>query len=612
LVFKLNYNAGWGRIDMETLIESGLEILKFDKNHEQIEVLISDNNGANWTKIWTTDELSYTNAELEDFLLSLAVPWISVDKDLTAYAGKSVQFAFRYVNDGSGESAYLDDVQVAVYVPQPAAFYTKPAGSLYWGLSENFESFLPNVIFNPAYVPVQWISHKNAETQSVDWDFYSIEDDDFTNNIEESDPEVTYPWSLSLSPYLNAYHGEVNSTFRWGVSENSEGFLISGGKAEYTFSQDGLVSFSAGNYDLEKAMTHTGYNADTVIFSKDFWDTHSDMTFKGVANYFEKPLSKFMFETFYVHLYYQAIDPNTELRLDLIRVDEAGYLQDTIASSTIFGSDIPVPEDLVKFPLTTASFNFVAIDPDGRETDTYVEIDDAFIAVLTGFTNHVNFLMQDEDHTLEEHYAYVLFEESLLPVSVLFPRYTSFYFGMDVTFPFLYTENNRYEAPTSGGAVNFEIITYWLPGGWWLEEELPEWITLGTPSLNQANGIVTLPVTVVPLPAGSPGRNANIRIASYACDLTLQVKQGDADWPTTGISTVQSVASVKAVRQGDNFQLSYPASATSVSVYNIAGQRIAEHKLNVTGTYTLPAGNLAKGVYVLKFNGTNSAIKILK
>ncbi|KAA6301974.1 MAG: hypothetical protein EZS26_001790 [Candidatus Ordinivivax streblomastigis] len=80
----------------------------------------------------------------------------------------------------------------------------------------------------------------------------------------------------------------------------------------------------------------------------------------------------------------------------------------------------------------------------------------------------------------------------------------------------------------------------------------------------------------------------------------------------TGIPTIAKDAT-KAVRQGNDFVLSYPTSTSSVSVYNVAGQRIAEYKLNATGTYTLPAANLANGVYVLKFNDAQStAVKILK
>jgi hypothetical protein len=70
--------------------------------------------------------------------------------------------------------------------------------------------------------------------------------------------------------------------------------------------------------------------------------------------------------------------------------------------------------------------------------------------------------------------------------------------------------------------------------------------------------------------------------------------------------------STKAARQGDDFKLTYPASATSVAVYNVTGQRVGEYKLNASGSYTLPAAGWANGVYILKFNGSNTTVKVIK
>jgi hypothetical protein len=39
---------------------------------------------------------------------------------------------------------------------------------------------------------------------------------------------------------------------------------------------------------------------------------------------------------------------------------------------------------------------------------------------------------------------------------------------------------------------------------------------------------------------------------------------------------------------------------------------MGEYKLDAKGKYTLPVTDLAKGIYILKFNGTNSAVKIIR
>jgi hypothetical protein len=97
------------------------------------------------------------------------------------------------------------------------------------------------------------------------------------------------------------------------------------------------------------------------------------------------------------------------------------------------------------------------------------------------------------------------------------------------------------------------------------------------------------------------------RLASYAFMIRANVEPGAVK---IGDVTTQTLA--QAARQGDNFLLSYPAGVSSVSVYNVAGQKVAEYKLNASGTYTMQTANLANGVYVLKFNGSNTVVKILK
>lgn len=69
---------------------------------------------------------------------------------------------------------------------------------------------------------------------------------------------------------------------------------------------------------------------------------------------------------------------------------------------------------------------------------------------------------------------------------------------------------------------------------------------------------------------------------------------------------------VNAVREGDNFRVTYPAAANALSVYNVAGQRVAKYNLNSNGSDVIPADKLAKGVYIFKFEGTNASVKVVK
>ncbi|MDR0733557.1 MAG: choice-of-anchor J domain-containing protein [Dysgonamonadaceae bacterium] len=615
LNFRLNYNPAWVRINLEA---EGDGQFVFDQNNEQIEVLISEDDGLIWTKIWEVyeDAMSYTDAELENYL-SNNTSWFFFNIDLSPYVGKSVKVAFRYANNGTGESAFLDEIKVNI--PQPEAVYSKPEGSFYWGLDKDFNDCSENAILNPAYIPVRWAYAKNTATQSVDWAFYSPKTDDFVAVAEEN-PEIAYPYSNHPAPLLNARRGDIVSVFQWGIiSEEGEeekvGRVAYGGAAEYKLSDGSIKRYSVGNYDLQKNISGTMDGGGNSLFSSNYLEAYG-YPFKGVGEYFAKPLAPYVFDTFYVHLLYTEI-PDTELKLELIRVDDNDVPQDTIAVSTLMGADIPFPTN--EDGVTTAAFTFKAIGDDGRETDTDIEIKDAFVAVLSGFTDNVNVLAQYDDHILDEPSAYVVFEmadkSEFMPVSDVFGWYTSFIFGMNAAFPFLHADDNRYEAPNAGGTKDFVINTYWKAESWRLEE-LPDWISMENPAYYpETETTVSIPVTVETLPEGVSGRSANIYIASRACNLTLQIKQGDADWvdTNTAITVVKNADAVKVSNQGDRFLLAYPAGTTSVSVYGAAGQKLGEYVLNASGTTSIPTTHLPKGVYILKFAGkTHEVVKVVK
>ncbi|MDR0506403.1 MAG: T9SS type A sorting domain-containing protein [Dysgonamonadaceae bacterium] len=81
----------------------------------------------------------------------------------------------------------------------------------------------------------------------------------------------------------------------------------------------------------------------------------------------------------------------------------------------------------------------------------------------------------------------------------------------------------------------------------------------------------------------------------------------------TGFKAINPNNDVKAYAKGDNFVVSYPAGTTSAAVYNVAGQKIAEYTLNPAGSCSIPAANLPKGVYVIKFAGKGAeSVKVIK
>jgi hypothetical protein len=152
-----------------------------------------------------------------------------------------------------------------------------------------------------------------------------------------------------------------------------------------------------------------------------------------------------------------------------------------------------------------------------------------------------------------------------------------------------------YTATITGGGVNLVAgKAYALM----VREDPSKRISIGTATSKSTNGKFAI-------------SNDDGTLDWYSSAYSIMV---DANVEASG-SKIEDLAAqtlTKAVRQGNDFVLSYPASATSVSAYNVDGQKVAEYKLNTSGTYTMPAANLANGVYVLKFNGSNTVVKILK
>ncbi|MDR1880259.1 MAG: T9SS type A sorting domain-containing protein [Tannerellaceae bacterium] len=576
------------------------EMYEFGELRTVIEAHISTDNGATWAKKWDNREDAAQYSEDELWELMGAFPWVRVTIDLSEYAGQEIKTAIRYIND-DGESAYVDAVTIGyppVRYPKVEASYRRPEGYLISGYSDDYR-YLDglNLIAGNAYTPTEWKGNvKNAD--AVSWDFDGTV-------FNETEPIITLPYNVYDTPVLSASNGGGTTEFQLGV-EGDYNWMKLGGTNTWDVGEEEpeLQLFGLGNYDPQyQSFRFSDLNAEGLI---DYG------TFKGVANLFEKPTGTYIFETLNVHAANVVAKEGEPIKLEIYAVDEEGNVGGLIASSEAYPSDLIVGFEDDGDNYQTIPFKFKKVDPEtGREEDTYLEINSAFVAELTNYES-AYILFQDESSS-GDAYAYVVLEEGYLPLEYF--GATSALFDIDAAFPFLLLEDegeeaNKYAAPDAGGTKEFNIISLWTPDGWWYEEDLPDWIALGEKITDEETGVVTLPVTVAALPEGVSGRNADIKIASYGCSLTLQIKQGDSSF--TGLSTVRTSA-VKAVRQGDAFWLSYPKGTTSVAVYTIAGQKVSEHTLNASGTHVLPAANLSKGVYILKFSGkTTETVKVVK
>ena len=187
--------------------------------------------------------------------------------------------------------------------------------------------------------------------------------------------------------------------------------------------------------------------------------------------------------------------------------------------------------------------------------------------------------------------------------------HTAVGFGMqlDVEYPWLFAVDgvNEYDyVPAAGGDVTFNLNSYYVSDAWEFSGEgLDDWFTCEALT-DEATSAQTLTVTLDPLPDGVDERVATIHVDCVGCkQITFYVAQRRDG----SVSAIKANANRVAVAGGNFIVKSTKASACEV--YNAAGQKVAAAQIN--GSAVIPAANLAKGIYVVKFND-NTVVKVMK
>ena len=168
-------------------------------------------------------------------------------------------------------------------------------------------------------------------------------------------------------------------------------------------------------------------------------------------------------------------------------------------------------------------------------------------------------------------------------------------------------------ATYEGGEIEYAAVT---TSQNWIEEydfgfepELPSWISWELDnSYREEDGYYALTFTCEP--SEGQDRNWTGHITGFGgvkSDNTITIYQGKY----TGINDAVTNNNIKVSTNEDSFILSYMEGINNVNIVNIAGQTIATYELPASGQFTIPAANLSKGIYLLKFNN-NQTIKVVK
>ncbi len=140
----------------------------------------------------------------------------------------------------------------------------------------------------------------------------------------------------------------------------------------------------------------------------------------------------------------------------------------------------------------------------------------------------------------------------------------------------------------------------------------PEWVTtLEADTTGYAQtGNFNLYMEADKLPDGMQNRHGEVKISMYGYETAIRIGQGTG-W--SGVETTVAEAEVSANVVAGDFVLTYGEGVDKVDVYNVAGSLVASYALPANGYFTVPASDLAKGLYVLNFTGEKKAtVKVVK
>ena len=611
LLFDLYYAPFWFFLDMFTFE------FDFENPLANIQVMISIDNGAKWDVLWDASIGDYNEDNIWDLTDET---WETVNISLSDYVGKSVKIAFRYTaKEGAGNSVALDNI-IVDDVP-PIALYRRPQGFFYSGLSIDYSSFLADQMIGPAYVDAKWTNlSKYANTYS--WIFPNQKENGSDLKFSNEDVTIKYPYGSYEMPTLNAKGATQTSSYQWGTSEDGRYFRSGGYMMAFSSEsdEDGFV-IGAGNFDLTKKIILPQFNEGDYCYGTSLNDEDEHANIDAIANYFEKPLHKYVLDGLWISAGEATAPAGFEFKLTIRRVVD-GFLSDTIATAVCKIEDVvKVEEEYYSLPFT----EFIVIDPEiGLEiTEDYLEIEDAIFIELTGFNGKPNVSFGAFSQALNtapggESNAFVyLFlenvdgeiERKLLNSSDYLVRgATSLLFNLDLAYSFILTSDGdeKFAAPNAGGNKTFDIISFFSPDEW--EYELPDWISDDI-KFDEEKWDIKWTLTAKPLPNNLSGRTAYIKVSIPGSDFTIVVTQGNE----TANSAPAQMFKSKVINTGNSFELSYPAGQFSaVSIINMAGQQVANYSLPSTGTFSVPVSSLAKGVYLVRFYGkSNEVIKVI-
>jgi hypothetical protein len=469
---------GWTLLNMDTFSD-------FDAKNNWMEIYVTADDGANWTKVWDSYEVAkaMTEDELWADVYSMSGDWQYVSVNLDKYVGEPVKFAFRYAGK-NGNPVSLDDVFVGQPTPGAAA-YMRPQGAFYAGLTEDYHSYTNGLLLTPAFQDMTFSNASSVNAETFQWTYANPND---TTAATSTDKNITvnYPAGDYTTPTLAAHVDGIanDSIYTWNGG-NSKGYIVAGG----------TLSAGLGNYDLgDQFIWYRGDSNGTPLFG---YSSNSDTMWTGmfgltktdttnvklnyIANFFEAPLHTYTLSRVTINGM-GTFASDAELKLNVIKIDGNGYLADTLATSTCAASDI-IKTTSGSDTYVTIPFDLAKLDPEtGLTEPTTLEVNSALFVSLSGFQNSGNNfkLFQSYKNAIGKEcngYFGVTITKGSTVKNKMYSigdafddMYNSFLFNLDATYTWMNdsSENTEeeFDAAAAGESKTFPVESFYNSQAW--------------------------------------------------------------------------------------------------------------------------------------------------
>lgn len=492
--------------------------------------------------------------------------------------------------------------KAAAAVQSPLYFQT---GLFFEGLDAEFGGYVMPSFACPPFVEVGYL---NASKQATALWTYGVGDmskaggETFTST--DKNLVVNYPMTYSSAPILKVADGQTWQPY--GVSEKA-------GNVAGTVNSTGLPSsLSTQHFNVNWAPKTTdgkfAFGSDCLAGADGF----------GIV--FDEPAVPYYVETARMLIKNVSLKNGAELTLNVYKINDDGTLGDKIAVGKAGKDDVKV----VGSDICAVTFNFFEEDELGGLSKVSFYPETALFYEFTGFKDNSNISFDsmcfnwpyvDDEGTIPTSYpaevGYFLSGGKMIPFSALFEdTYSAPVLFVDALMGSLSLDKSSNHFADNGGSLDVAVETNLTifkdyagkPVQYYaVENDIPDWLEISV-SYDATKGTV-FNFKADPLPEGVSGRRADVSFTTVIGGREVFVAtQGDAS-----VAGVEATNSKVAVVDG-NFVVESD-NATSVAVYNLAGQKVAEAAF--AGKATVPAADLAKGVYVVKFND-NTVVKVAK